>query len=1188
MREYLKPHRALINAKQVRLKGLYCPLQLPGERTVDDEERNTARREFAEAFGLAEPFDPAWTQKGMPARADFLLWLSGPREDLVLAQEYSFDMPTEVGDFRYEQAHLDELMRHRRIIDSRGVFARVTAEVEGESFELAEDIKNHLIAFTSDNKPLYKLCQGCAYAESTVALLRKRELVGRCTARALAITPNGLESLAARYGHPEADPRAKLMEQMAAAYRETVKLADGDEDALTAKAMEVFNGVLRRLPLPLQRGMRALRQPPSPGSDFVFEFTEHLEQVDNPMDCYPVDAALAMVDETPQLTSYFGRSPRQAIAEAMRQEDGKVTLRDLHAAAIIAAMRVARRDALNVLALEGNPGIGKTTAVTKHLRDSGDGYLFLYLSPRVVINRDVTDKMARRADGKATGTLTVTTNAQLIASADRWHQAEVEAGRARKRRVDAAVVADGVDGLNKPETGSTVVIDPSQEHEIERRFASSRYYKSTLSEHEDLVQERSLPGVLATLAATTRELLVLNPDVRQVVLTAALQGFREKSNSKTTLDALSNVFRNKATTDAGVEERRAFAKRYPTIVVMVDELAGDGAGAPFVHSVGQWLEKEFIEPFEGDSPFTVVLVVSDASLANEVVMGRYLAAPGRGNRAPDKVLVSPSDGTRAFSLAATSLKVAYEERPTLHVMTNSFPASRLDIRYRVKLAEVALKQEGGVFNTARKAIRDKAADLQLESAEYEILAALDKGAAQVIFFAQDKGFNSDLRDRLIKNDQLGLDRHNVALLDSSVPSSDRKKLVAPERRDAVRVFLMTSSGARGVSFPRADWIIGMVPRFNVEQSLMEIAQLIYRGRGTYRDEHGKEVSGDHTHRRLVFLVDDFLLHEGEIDVRQWVRQALDLMTLLVMLRSTIYTRITGDAGLSQRLALVPVGGVGLEELVSLMGHHVSDFLREADIYIKRSGDAAKKGLVDGARQNVLELFQSLKVKAVARRDGDGRSLVRGDDFTRVRDRATAAVVPLLAEPTESTVLPDHVYFAGPVVLEHWQSYDKNEVFSFEGHQTQTQERSAKLLGQLGVIDNSPDLPSSLRTPAATLRRLLQREKPESENEFNTFKELKSPNAWVCVPLGYPQFIRAGVDGRPFRLDDGPAWQEALARSLGANSAVLPPIPSYESFPWTATVRQSDPLQLSLVFDDRYFMASNELNFLNTLLLSERL
>jgi hypothetical protein len=48
---------------------------------------------------------------------------------------------------------------------------------------------------------------------------------------------------------------------------------------------------------------------------------------------------------------------------------------------------------------------------------------------------------------------------------------------------------------------------------------------------------------------------------------------------------------------------------------------------------------------------------------------------------------------------------------------------------------------------------------------------------------------------------------------------------------------------------------------------------------------------------------------------------------------------------------------------------------------------------------------------------------------------------------------------------------------------------------------------------------------------------------------------------------------------------MPPIACYRSFPWCASVGVAEPLKLSLVFDDRYFMASNELILLNTLLLS---
>jgi hypothetical protein len=115
----------------------------------------------------------------------------------------------------------------------------------------------------------------------------------------------------------------------------------------------------------------------------------------------------------------------------------------------------------------------------------------------------------------------------------------------------------------------------------------------------------------------------------------------------------------------------------------------------------------------------------------------------------------------------------------------------------------------------------------------------------------------------------------VQILDSSVPSWRRKQLIEEKMRDSVKMFPMTSSGARGVSFPKTGWIIVSVPRFHIEAALMEIAQLIYRGLGLYTDSAmGQQVSGDHACRRLVMLINDFLVHEEQRDQRSSTRASL--------------------------------------------------------------------------------------------------------------------------------------------------------------------------------------------------------------------------------------------------------------------------------------------------------------------------
>lgn len=1181
-----------------QVRALWCPLSMPGSSTAGADAQEATRTAFHAELGLDGIVDPDWSRKGQPANADFLLWLShGGKEDFLLVQEYSFEMAATDQDFNDQGAHLDELLRHRRVVDSRSVFARVAAEVDGESFAVSKDIKSYLTALTSDNKPLYKLCQASSYAESTVRLLQNRELLTTpCRVRALAITPNGLESLAARFvpGAPY-DARCQLMSELGAAYRGAAKVADGDSAGLEEQVERVFRGLLTKLPPELRKDMKTLSALPEPGQDYVFQFKERMPAFANPMDMFPIGRALSYVADTPQLTSYFGRPASEALEEVMRDIAGahdELSLRDVHAAAVVAGLRSARPNKLNVLALEGNPGIGKTTAIRRHLGKKTDGYAFLYVSPRVVINRDVTESLARTEDKEPTGILTVTTNSQLIASAERYYAKKVEQGLEEPRTVTGAVVADGVSHLVKP-PGTVLVLEPAEEQEIEDQHAGSRMRKDTLSEHEDVVRDKRLPGVLDCMASTARELLKHNPSVNRIVLTAALQGFRERENKKTTIQALSKLFVNPADKPAGLEERRRFAKRMPTVVVMVDELAGDGAGARFVHTIATWLHEEFIGCFEDageDSPFTVVLVISDASLGNEVVLDRYLNA---GLRAPDKVLVSESAGMVPFRVAATRLRLgdgtgAHE---TLHVMTNSFPASELNIKYQVQLTAVDIQdsqKNPGVAETPREAIRRHADEAVLACAETEILKALAAGAKQVIYFAQDKLFLRQLKGLLLSEGS-GLEYGHVEVLDSSVPGYVRKELVQPERRDSVRVFLMTSSGARGVSFPLTDWIVASVPRFNVEAALMEIAQLVYRGRGRYRDSEGEWCDGDRVPRNLVMLVNDYVVSEGGMDKRQWLRQSIDLMTLLVMLRSTIFTRITGDCGLRQSLALVPVGAVGVDELVSLMSQYVSQFVREAEVYKLQGKNRDLIATASKAKDLVEAIFSRTRLQGVARRGEDGRSMVKDDYAKQLIETAAAGTAPLLAAAESGTSFPEHVYWSGPVAVEAWHGFEKQEVFAFEGHETEVSRASRFLIGLLKDIDKNKDFPAPLRNPAASLLRLLQRDQHEAANEFRTLKELKSPNTWVATPVGRYEFMYAESrdKDRPFAVDDGPLWQEALGRTLNAGSAVIPPLPRYESFPWAASVGEVSPLKLDLAFDDRYFMASNELNLLNTLLLAEQ-
>ena len=855
MREYLRR----LGSRHLEVRGVFCPLELKDRTPATSGVPDSTERLESIWRELALPGEPDehWAAKGEPANADFLLVTMTPERHHVLCLEFSLYAPLDDRDFESEPAHLDELMRYIQPIESRGVFTRIAAEVTGEQFTLSDRLISHLPALTSQDKPLYKLCQGSSYATRLIHPLSRR---GRglepATAQVIAVTSAGLEALSARFdGTANGDHRAQLMWSLGDTYRRSGSEYD-NPSAVNREIAAVQAQVARSLPAVLRTALEdSLRAPPTDRHIDVRQ-QERVPSCVNPGVEKQRNELLRWLDNVPpEVDDLLGGDARGAIVSELENDlkaKTTITLRNLHGAAIRAGLRAAQPGQITVLAAEGHPGIGKTTAVLRHLTSGAeaDGFLFIYASPRIVINSQVTRDIATTRDGHRTGVLALTTNSRLVGAAPRWWlQSRRSQGIERDDRwVDRAVIVDGVDGFREP-AGSILFLDPSAAQTVDEDYASNTLKKETWGEREDVLSSAASPGVLNTLARATRVALQANPHINRVALTAAVQGFRDMSGATSTVERLSQIFRYAADSPRGELERRAFAERIPTIIVMVDEIAGDGAGSPFVHAIARWLHREFIEPLTAEgraSPFTVAVILADASLANDQVLSNYLL---NDVEAPEKVLVSNSEGPRPFRLAAGRLRLGGHVMPVLHVMADGFPAAQLTLDYHLRLTPViSPPQAVGLPKAVRAAIREQRGDALLRQAVEEVFHALKDLPArqQVILFVQDKLFLRTVRQLLVHperfdeadDNQAPVDTHGVVLdpddiglLDGSVPEWQRRQLIEPHARDSKRVFLMTSSGSRGVSLPLASTIIASVPRFAIESGFMEIAQLVYRGRG---------------------------------------------------------------------------------------------------------------------------------------------------------------------------------------------------------------------------------------------------------------------------------------------------------------------------------------------------------------------
>lgn len=1196
--------------RKPKLAAIWCPLTSLKQQERGIEIEATARA-FHSAFDLPGEVNPNLLKRGQPARADLILWFSSSEpqksyknvnikcENFILCFEFSYNSPIKLVDFTLEQAHREEIARYARYIESRGVFSKLCTEIDGDQFTISSNIAQHLAAFSSKDKPLFKLCQAASYTERLVHLLESCGKLQNCKARAIAVTSNGLESLGANFAQPN-EPRVKLMKQLGKAYRDTYKLEEDEPERLNEEIRVVFNNLVKSLPKTLKQQAKQIIQNPEDNLHFLLQ--EEIVDFYNPTSELERSTVLAAIEDSPELNQFFSDTPQTKFIQALSSvnQQNNISLREVHQAAVIAGLDSAQRGRLNVIALEGNPGIGKTTAVTQYLKEQRQRAMLFYVSPRVIINGDVTAKLSRIGE-KPSGILTVTTNSNLIAAIPHWYQQQIRSHpRIHSHNIDSAVVVDGIENLVHPD-GNIYFLSPEQEQQINENFAISNLIKKSLNERQDSVESRRRPGVLRTLATAVRQLLDANRQINQVVLTAATQGYRT-FNQKSTIDALDKLFAKKADTEQGREERTAFSHRIPTVIVMIDELAGDGAGAPFAHKLATWLTQQFIEPFANagiQSPFKVVLIVSDASLSNEVIFNNYLNS---GDRAPNKVLISPSKGQAPFRVAGTLTKIGPNKHPTLHVMTNSYPASRLKIDYSIRLTPIVpTVASDGSKQSIRQAIREQWGEHLLANAYSEIKRGLEKDAKQIIFFAQDKAFLRDLKIELTSGNRPLVTAERVAILDQNVQPRDRLELIQPPGRDRIKVFLMTSSGARGVSFPLADWIIASIPRFNIETALMEVAQLIYRGRGTYTDSGtGVELSGDLNDKQLVMLVNDFVvreelseslsLEEKQLQARLWLRQASDLLTLLVMLRSTIHTRIKGDAGLRRhQIAFVPVGLVGEQEFSTSMSESIGNFLRESIVFVREEQPDAAKALVKKAEQLIRETFVDFSLIGQSMNSSDCRSYTERRTLEVLTQAISRSSTSLLVDVTnEDVVIPESVTCIGPFWLEDWSDRRTQEQFTHESWRSDIRSQISQLLGLLMQIGESNNISPKLKRPANELHKLLIRSKDEIVREYSTLQVLQTQDINISLPLDYPHFWHEQSDDEIHQqiLEDPITWHSALGRTLTPQGLVMPVLAQYQSFPWAAVVSRRLLQELESVFSDRYFMVSNELNLLNTILLED--
>ena len=781
----------------------------------------------------------------------------------------------------------------------RGGFARLSIEANAATGSLfTGHLASYFAAFARDDKESYKLIQAASYAHSFLAFAQRTGVLSSADGiRPLVVgyTSRGVNSMALRSEHWGVLAACHKIYRDAKDYHVPAGPSEtGEIDQARRQLLRLIARTAKQL---FADGERLIDDLPAAIAEGRrLDHAERLPPFQNTAG--PVaPEILARYDLGADELRPHSRGPLPDTRAA-------------HTALVWRALAAGRR----YLFLTGNPGIGKTTAIATYLQTMchKDGYLLLYASPRKVVNQDIFGKFAGDAPGtyRPAHFVGLTTNSTLIREAG---GAAVHYLGVPERLPDAA---HGVRYLR----GSL-----DDEHRTGWRTGMG---PRVVPSAEDTLRDQGMrgAGVLQTLCAAIAGVLS-TAEPNAVVAAAAIQSLKRGKGGRDTLDHLRGIFGSAYQRSEGTFLRarmEALARTTRHIVIMVDEITGDGAGYEFFRRMAEILDDWSLEQYG----FRITLVVADASITAVEVVQAHLALgqrepdtrkiylsvlpEGKGEPTPDAVSIS------SFRFAPGGLG---DPDDAYLVNTNSFPAAALTLRYRTRVALRELP-EGCSRAEARKLLStwklDEAINEDIVGDVSSLLAS--SPSEQLIVYVQNKRRLQAIIDTIAAREkacgQSFEPREHYLTIHADNAPEDLALVHDEEARGRFSVFFITSSASRGLTFPRVRHILVDVPRFQVESNLMEIVQVIYRGRGGPYDL---------TEKTLTFYLSDRVVARAG-NRQQRVREAtLDMMTLLALLKLCVVTRIRGAMPLGDRaLSLIPIGGKNVSGAGRAYHHDLAD------------------------------------------------------------------------------------------------------------------------------------------------------------------------------------------------------------------------------------------------------------------------
>jgi hypothetical protein len=1089
-------------------------------------------------------------QTGRFLKADTLLLLRLGDAWRILCVDLSIfavTNDTNLRDPNNAQILRELLMRDLSYLRSKSIFANLSIDTASGSpgFNFAKGLDTYFTAFKHGDKESAKLIQAGSYAYDLYNLLKAKRLFAAetpVTFNIIGYTDRGINSMTctqqnvdilATCAHIYQNDTGTSIQQARLEVLETIR----SNAARSFEGGEEFTQAIMAAVTQHEDGIHWVEP----------AHQEWIEQFVNPSDPLPLDL--------------ISNEVKDLLATAT-QPMSSMTLRDAHQYLIMRELDASSEETF--LFLMGNPGIGKTTAIVKFLEEhSNEGFLLFYASPRKQVNLDIINKFRDEKTRVLKGDIFAVTSDKVIIQGNEgqptvhYYAAQKEGDFTRQ-------------GLKKP-----VHFIDAHQPDLEQKKVYSRRL-TQLSEERIWDHGEPTSGVLNSvcdaLYISLRDQLS-----RQLIATAAIQSLKRLGHGKDTHDTLThlkNIFKM-ATKGNRVlpDEMRKISSRIKHLFIMIDEVTGDESGVAFLEGI-----RKFVRDYQlTQHGFNTKVIVADASIVDAQVIKQHIEESA-SEYEPDKIYFrNVTSAETQAPLARTELE--FYKKPAVAINANSYPAKRLSLTYRLCLEFLKYDEEAMLH--AKDCLTE-----QIQHRLVEDIAQLlqRKDVPQIIVYIQDKKRLAQLI--LALKGRYGRFEKNEEYVSIHASISDNEKKDIDKYKDKVRVVFMTASASRGLSFPNTTHILVDIPRFEVEQNLMEIIQVIYRGRGDKAIEQRE--------KELIFYLSDRAVYYDETMREITLREsALNVLGLLLILKTAIMTRIAGCGQVGrQSLMIIPIGGKSVlaagETFIGILEQLINELRKE---YMRNYDRPWLKDVYKSLRELLGQGdfdFSPPREKKSATREEQQKLVtylsLLSTMTTRFTDAAYNGLHHLLAwKPIEPG------YLAGGLLIVSAGQKQLQERYLMQLTDKLRTTKGSELYRQMKSIHASNDYPPSLHSAmgkAIELLDMLGNASPEKTQRFT--QDSWNPDQYYAIPL--LAFLQETVLKEHFAEaaeepeENSFRWLlSAYARTLYPIRSVLPIGDEYEEFPFILFRSFNLREVRNRIFADTHLLISNEMNVLNMLL-----